>query len=108
MNLFGREVSGFAKVMVILVAVFLVASGLCGMQLILANTSMKGGSGDLFLPLGVVELIAMLLSAAGIVLVLIAWGISAAVGNVSNAPEGGVQKLMGSREQEKRDDEREL
>ena len=64
MNLFGREVSGFAKVLVILVAVFLVASGMCGMQLILANTSMKGGSGDLFLPLGVVELIAMLVHGA--------------------------------------------
>jgi hypothetical protein len=98
MNLFGREVSGFAKALVILVAVFLVASGMCGLTLILAKTAMNGSSGNVLLPFGVIELIAMLLSAAGIVLVLIAWGITAAVGNVSNAPKGGVQKLMDSKE----------
>jgi hypothetical protein len=75
MKLFGYELEGFAKALVILVAVFLVASGLCGLQW----AASRGGSrlDAVFLPLGIVELIAILLSAVGIVLVLIAWGIRA-------------------------------
>lgn len=74
MKLFGRELEGFAKALVILVAVFLVASGMCGLQWAI---SMGPQSGAMLIPLGIVELIAILLSAAGIVLVLIAWGIRA-------------------------------
>jgi hypothetical protein len=75
MKLFGHELQGFAKALVVLVGVFLVASGLCGLQ---RAVSMGGSRLDtIFLPLGIGELIAILLSAAGIVLVLIAWGIRA-------------------------------
>ena len=103
MNLFGRELSGFAKALVILVAIFLVASGMCGMQMIIAD---RGFAGDYLLPLGIVELIAMLLSAAGIVFVLIAWVVQSLYDNCSNRQESGLQKLMDSDEQNKKDDEK--
>jgi hypothetical protein len=78
MKLFRYELEGFAKTLVILVAVLLVSSGLCGLQW---DVSMGGSRSDaVFLPLGIVELIAILLSAVGIVLVLIAWGIRALFG----------------------------
>jgi hypothetical protein len=78
MKLFRYELEGFAKALVILVAFLLVASGLCGLQW---AASMGGSRLDaVFLPLGIVELIAILLSAVGIVLVLIAWGIRAIFG----------------------------
>ena len=41
MKLFGRDLHGFAKAIVILAAVFLVASGMCGLQMILANSSLN-------------------------------------------------------------------
>jgi multisubunit Na+/H+ antiporter MnhB subunit len=47
----------------------------------------------------------MLLSAAGIVLLLIAWVMHAIFQSFSSAPDGGVQKLMDPEKQEKHDDE---
>jgi hypothetical protein len=103
MNLFGRKLSGFAKNLVILAAIFLVASGMCGMQGIMAD---HGLAGDYLLPLGIVELIAMLLSAAGIVFVLIAWFVQSLYDNHSKRQASGLQKLMDSDEQNKKDDEK--
>jgi hypothetical protein len=85
MNLFGREVSGFAKTLVILVAVFLVASGMCGLTIIFGDNPAMRRLGNAVVAFGVIDIIVVVLSATGIVLVLIAWGITAAVGNVSNA-----------------------
>ena len=102
MNLFGLEVSGFAKALVILAAIFLVASGMCGMQWMIAS---RGLAGDYLLPLGILELIAMLLSAAGIVLVLIVWFIQSLYDNHSGNRESGLQKLMDSDKRDKKDDE---
>lgn len=103
MRLFGREVSGFAKALVILAAVFLVASGMCGMQMVFANGGFRG---DFLLPMGILELIAMLVSAAGIVLVLIVWFIQSLYDNHSSNRESGLQKLMDSDERDKNDDDR--
>ena len=76
MKLFGHELEGFAKALVVLVAVFLVSSGLCGLQWFIST---GGGRyfGAISVPLGILELIAMLGSLAGMVLVLIAWGLRA-------------------------------
>jgi hypothetical protein len=98
MNLFGHEVSGFAKALVILVAIFLVASGLCGMQMIAANGGLPG---DYFFLLGILELIAMLVSAVGIVRLA-----QSLYDNHSKKQASGLQKLMDSGEQDKKDDER--
>jgi hypothetical protein len=76
MNLFGHKIAGFAKVLVVLSAVFLVSSGLCGMEMFVANHR-SGGDGTLIVLLGVAGAIGILLSAAGIVLLLIAWGLRA-------------------------------
>jgi hypothetical protein len=71
-KLFGRDLSGFAKTLVVLVAVLLVSSGLCGLQLLFGNEIYRSASGLLILT-GVLELAAFVLSAAGIVLMLILW-----------------------------------
>jgi hypothetical protein len=73
MKIFGRELVGFAKALVVLIAVLLVAAGMCGLQLAIGNGS-SGNSDAVFEPLGILELIAMLVSAVGIVVVLLAWG----------------------------------
>lgn len=73
MKLFGRELIGFAKALVILVAILLVSSGLCGLQWLVSMGTQRD-SGIVMIPLGVVELLAMLVSALGIVLVLLVWG----------------------------------
>jgi len=88
MKLFGRDLHGFAKAIVILAAVFLVASGMCGLQMILANKITNGG-GDILIPLGIAELAAMVLSAAGIVLMILAWIARAIYRRFSGAPDGG-------------------
>jgi hypothetical protein len=75
MELFGDELHGFAKALLELVGVLLVASGLCSVERAVSMSGLRLDTN--FLPLGIVELIAILLSAAGIVLVLIAWGIRA-------------------------------
>jgi hypothetical protein len=71
MKLFGREFDGYAKWLVILVAVLLVASGLCGIQLALFN-SLEGSLSGLFIITGLLELAAIVISIVGIVVVLIA------------------------------------
>jgi hypothetical protein len=89
MKLFGRELQGFAKTLVVLSAIFLVASGMCGLQMFLANhAGAYSGTGAFIVPLGIAELAAMLLSAAAIVLVLIAWGGRALYDHFSSKPKG--------------------
>jgi hypothetical protein len=95
MKLFGRELVGYAKTLVVLIAIFLVSSGLCALQW---NVSMGGGSmgaggnaGAVLIPLGIVELLAMLVSAVGIVLVLLAWGARALFSKSPTELKLGVQ-----------------
>ena len=73
MKLIGRDLSGFAKTLVVLVAVLLVSAGLCGLQMTFANTIYNDRSGLLMFA-GLLELAAMILSAVGIVLLMILWG----------------------------------
>ncbi len=80
MRLFGREVEGAPKVIVTLVAILLVASGLCGTQLvILSAANGNQGLATIFMITGALELLAMVGSAAGIVVMLIVWALNAAM-----------------------------
>ena len=73
MKLIGRDLSGFAKTLVVLVTLLLVSAGLCGLQMQFANAVYNDRYGLLIIA-GLVELAAMILSAVGIVLMLILWG----------------------------------
>ena len=73
MKLIGRDLSGFAKTLVVLVTLLLVSAGLCGLQMQFANAVYNDRYGLLIIA-GLVELAAMILSAVGIVLLMILWG----------------------------------
>jgi hypothetical protein len=64
----------FAKIVIGLAIAFLVSLGLCGMTFALS----RGGSSG-FANLGILELLAMALSAAGLIVTAIVWVIVAAV-----------------------------
>ena len=72
----------FAKIMVILAVTFGIALGLCGMTAVFGSSS--HGSGDMFGSLAVIELIVMLLSAAGLILTAIVWAIAIIIGGSGN------------------------
>jgi len=73
-RLFGRAVSASPRVLLILAAVLLVSSGLCGVQWAVAIDSRNQMATPVLIALGVAELAAMALSAGGIVVVLVVWG----------------------------------
>lgn len=101
MKLFGHTLEGFAKAIVILVAFFLVSTGLCGLSLGLGYNFMSTSNTPWNNFLGVIAVcsgFAIVLSAAGIVLVLIAWIVSAAIRGSSGKTKDNVQKLFDSDE----------
>ncbi len=69
------NLEGPAKWLVIAVVALLVSSGLCGLQFALATHANQNSSTVvwLFMVTGIVELIAMALSACGVVVSLIIW-----------------------------------
>ncbi len=82
----------FAKIVVVLALAFITGIGLCGLDYFLGSKGIGRSGGQEFSvgPLDAVSLIVMILSLAGLVLMLIAWAISAAVGSFSrenNAPQ---------------------
>lgn len=105
MRLLRRELDRRAKTLVILVAVLLVSAGLCGFQWF---TPGHGGLGELIyvrLPLGLLELLAMFVSACWIVILLIAWCAEALYERYRKRPEVEVQKLIEGEGTDKRDGE---
>lgn len=78
MKLFGRELSTFAKALLVMVAVLLVSAGMCGLQTTF-DSSLPNNSHDFFFVLGLAELAAMIFSAVGIVLMLLALGVRALI-----------------------------
>jgi hypothetical protein len=79
--------------LVILVAVLLVSSGLCGLQVAILD-SRRNGVDNLaatFALTGILELGVMLLSLAGIVLMLILWAVSHFYVRVDTPPRLGTQ-----------------
>lgn len=73
MRLFGREFVGPAKVLVVMAAVLLISAGMCGLQLTIANKvyNSSGAFGSIMMLMGVLELIAMVVSLVGIAVVLV-------------------------------------
>lgn len=104
MKLFGRELEGYPRTLVVLAVVLLVASGLCGFQWKISMGSQQGSS--ILIPLGFLELIAMLLSAAGIFIVLVLWAASALYARFAKPPKDSVQRLFDSSDETKPNDPR--
>jgi hypothetical protein len=71
------ESINFPKVVTVLAVTFGVALGACGLTALAANK----GAGQYLLPLGIIELAVMVLSAGGLVLTVIVWVVVAAIGN---------------------------
>jgi hypothetical protein len=61
----------FAKIITVLAIIFGVSLGLCGMTAFIS--SREGASGNYFVVFGIIELIAMAGSAAGLILTTIVW-----------------------------------
>ena len=92
MKLFGRELQGRAKTLVILVAVLIVSAGLCGLQ---SNAGgVLGNQILILLPLGVAELIAIAVSASWILILLITWGAQVLYERFGAPPKSGLQSLF--------------
>ena len=79
----------FAKIVTVLAVVFGIALGMCGLTAALSSRAMGGNGGALrsiqmfVISMGVLELIALLLSAAGLLVTVVAWVVLAAVGSLS-------------------------
>jgi uncharacterized membrane protein SpoIIM required for sporulation len=69
------EFEGFAKALVICVVVMLVSSGLCGVQWFLATQlgNYGGALSGVLIPLGIIELVAIVVSGSAAVVILLAW-----------------------------------
>jgi len=108
MKLFGRSLEGFAKALVILVAIFLVSGGLCGLSLGIANAGVLNGPssiwGNLLVAAGLASGAIIVLSLLGIVIVAIVWLISAAVRRSSSPSKDHARPLLDSdKDQENKD-----
>jgi hypothetical protein len=77
MRLFGREVDGIPKLIVVFASILVVSSGLCGLQ-ILTGSEESPTFGGLYIITGIVELGLMLISAGGIILCSTIWVAQAA------------------------------
>jgi len=69
----------FPKIVTVLAAAFGVSLGLCGLTFLLSSKSGIYHGERLFVGLGLLELVTMVLSAAGLLLTVVAWVTLAAV-----------------------------
>ena len=112
MKLLGHELKGFPKALVILVAVLLVASGLCGVTNLLEARydgwyRLPNNAWGNFLGIsGVIEWLAMSISAAGAAFVLIVWPISVIYRLAAKPEKDRVESLFARKDESKRDDKR--
>ena len=84
MKLFGRTIEGYAKALVVLVAVLSLSTGLCAVTNSVAARdhgwwNMSGAWGNFLAVASLTEAAVLVLSALGTVLVLIVWPIHAAM-----------------------------
>ena len=76
MKLFGRQLDGFAKALLALLAVFVILGCLYGIDVTLLNHgNLPGSDGTPLVLLGIASLAATLAVAGVIVLLLVAWGV---------------------------------
>jgi len=101
---------GPAKLLVMCLTILLVASGMCGLQWAVMSGGTTGATlGAFLIPLGIIELIAIGLSALGLVVVLIFWGartiyraLSGQNGDDPADRSGGPQTLFGRNDDEQK------
>ena len=105
MKLFSLEENSYPKTLLVLAAIFLVASGLCGVQVALVD-KMPDNLGAILIPLGVVELSVMLLSGGAFVFILVLWPAQALYIRFAKPSKDGVQRLFDETEDPKSDDSR--
>jgi len=104
MKLFGHEITGLPKALVFLAAVLLVSSGLCGLQLLISNSNNASGGWPLFILFGLIELTAIVVSAVGIVVVLVLWTGSALYRRIARPEVDNPQSPFDSSEDSKPND----
>lgn len=94
------ESINFPKTITILAAIFGVSLGLCGLTWFLSTTGTRFNSiGGALFGLGMIELVAILVSAVGLVIMTILWVISAAVGDRGKSTDP--QKLFDDNDEQK-------
>jgi hypothetical protein len=115
MKLLGRELHGFPKALVILVAVLLVAIGLCGVtgkiEAVHGWSWFGPGLPDSALGTTVgigdwIGAIAIVLSGAGTIFVLVAWPLSFLYTLIAKPNKDRTQKLLDDRDKPNNDRER--
>jgi hypothetical protein len=112
LKLFGRELTGFPKAIVVLVAVLLVASGLCGLSgAIEAKHGWswfspglpKTALANVLILVDLATFVGILLSGAGLVFVLIAWPANVVYRLIAKPQKDRVQRLFDQSDEENRD-----
>jgi hypothetical protein len=113
MKFFGRELEGFPKALVLLIAILLVSSGLCGItgEIEAKNGWSLFGRGLPNTALGSVLSIsdflsaaAIALSAVGIAFVLVAWPIGVLYARITHSEKDRVLRLFGDEDETDADD----
>jgi hypothetical protein len=95
---------GRPKTLVILAAVFLVSAGLCGLQWNV-NCGGLASAINILLPLGLLELAAMIVSGGWILIVSMVWAAEALNQRFGKPPKDELQKLFGDEDETKNVDE---
>jgi len=106
MRFFGRDVEGYPKIVLVLVAILLVASGLCGLQMNVSGGVQSPFLSVVFIALGTIELGAMLVSAVGLVVVLLAWAATSLYGRFSSPSKGETIHLFDGSDKDAKSDEK--
>jgi hypothetical protein len=114
-KLFGRKLEGFPKALVVLAAVLLVSSGLCGLSssiearhrwFFLGPTHIPDTAlGNTLITVDWVSLVGIVISGGGVAFVLVAWPISFIYRLVTKPEEDRVESLFHRRDETKHDDE---
>jgi hypothetical protein len=79
----------FPKLVTVLSVTFGVALGACGLTFVASNTR----AGNFFVPLGIIEIAVMAISAAGLVVTVIVWIVAAAIGGGPGGGSGTIRLL---------------
>ena len=85
----------FAKIVVVLALALIAGLGLCGLDYLLASRGIGKSTQEFGVgPLDGISLVVMFLSACGLVIMLIAWMVGAAIGSFGRGPDSEPQELF--------------
>jgi hypothetical protein len=91
----------FAKIVTVLAVTFGISLGMCGLTWALSSKMSDGGG--FLIPFGILELIAMGLSALGLVVTVILWVVASIAAGHGGGKNEGPQKLFDDAEDTKHD-----